>query len=192
MDFTTELSSVNSMLGTIGEAPVNTLENTGLVDVTIARTALAEVQRAVLIEGWAFNTDEDYPLYPSAAAPNEIPIPASALSVLPAASHSHITPRGSRLYDRTRRSYSFTGLGPVPCKVVWHLDFGDIPEVTRQFITVRAGRLFQSRTTASDILHAFTEADERQALWAHQKNNVRARRKVFLTDSLSIASILAR
>lgn len=192
MDATTELSAVNGMLATIGEAPINTLSETALVDVAVARAALREVTRSILVEGWAFNTDEAYPLYPEAFDPYAITIPPNALVTLPTREFDYITVRGNRLYDLTRRSFNFQGTAVVQCKIHWSVEFADLPEVTRQFIAVRSARLFQARTTASDILNAFTSSDERAALWAHQRNNVRTRRKQFLTDSWSVANILSR
>lgn len=177
MDNTTELSAVNGMLATIGEAPINSLENTALVDVALAKNALREVTRSVLVDGWSFNTDEEYPLYPEAVDPFAIRIPPNAMVVLPSEDYAHLTPRGQQLYDTVNRSFSFEGHPLVPCKIVWSMDFAELPEVTRQYIAVRAARLFQARTTASEFLYRFTEAEERAARWSHQRNNVRVRRK---------------
>lgn len=192
LEATSRLSAVNGMLATIGEAPINSLEDTSLVDVAVAKGALDEVTRALLVDGWSFNTDEDYPLYPEGFAPFAIAVPSNAMVCLPSREFSHITVRGNRLYDTQRFSFDFQGHTAVPCKMVWRLDFTDLPEVTRQYIAVRAARLFQSRTTASDILHQFTNADEQTARWTHQRNNVRVRRRRYLTDSSSVANILAR
>ena len=56
---TTILSAVNSMLSTIGEAPVNTLSS-GLVDAETAETVLNEVSRDVQSLGWNFNSEPNY------------------------------------------------------------------------------------------------------------------------------------
>jgi hypothetical protein len=192
LEATSRLSAVNGMLATIGEAPINSLEDTSLVDVAVAKGALDEVTRALLVDGWSFNTDEDYPLYPEGFAPFAISVPSNAMVCLPSSDFAHITVRGNRLYDTKRFSFDFQDHPAVPCKMVWRLDFADLPEVTRQYIAVRAARLFQARTTASDILHQFTNADEQAARWTHQRNNVRVRRRRYLTDSSSVANILAR
>jgi hypothetical protein len=192
LDSTTRLSAVNGMLATIGEAPINSLEDTSLVDVAVAKGALDDVTRAILVDGWAFNTDEEYPLFPEGFAPFAITVPPNAMVCLPSREFEHITVRGNRLYDTQRRSYDFQGHGAVPCKIVWKMTFEELPEVTRQYIAVRAARLFQARTTASDLLHQFTNADEQTARWVHQRNNVRVRRRRFLSDSSSVANILAR
>lgn len=192
LESTTQLSAVNGMLATIGEAPINTLEGTSLVDVAAAKQALSEVTRSVLVEGWAFNTDLDYVLYPTGFDPFNITIPPNAMVVLPNDDYAHIIVRGSKLYDTLTHSDQFQGSNGVPCKVIWNMAFEELPEVTRQFIAIRAARLFQARSTASEILHAFSDADERMARWAHQRNNVRVRRKNFLIGNGTSASILAR
>ena len=192
LDPTTRLSAVNGMLATIGEAPINSLEDSDLVDVSVALQALAEVTRSVLVDGWSFNTDYDYPLYPEGFAPFAITVPPNVMVCLPNEDFAHITPRGNRLYDTVRRSFDFQGHVAVPCKIVWTTAFEDLPEVTRQYVAVRSARLFQGRTTASDLLYQFTADDERKALFTHQRNNTRAKRQNFLTGSLSVARILAR
>lgn len=191
MDATTELSAINGMLATIGEAPINTLEDTGLIDVSVAQAAIQEVKRSVLVEGWAFNTDVDYPLYPEGFSPFEIKVPPNAMSVLPSPDYEHVVVRGNRLYNRTTRSFDFQGSGAIPCEIIWSMTFEELPEVTRQYVYVRACRLFQTRTTASPLLHQITEQDERTARWSHRKHNVRVNRKRFLYDSASVFNIHA-
>lgn len=192
LDSTTRLSAINGMLATIGEAPVNSLENTALLDVAVAKAALDEVTRAVLVDGWAFNTDEAYPLTPEGFSPFAIHIPPNALVCLPTPEFRHITPRGSRLYDTERLSFDFEGFEKVTCRMIWKLPFDELPEVTRQYVAIKAARLFQARTTASELLHQFTNADEQMARWVHQRNNVRTRRRNFLTDSYAASGILSR
>src|SRR3546814_20980574 len=62
----TELEAVNEMLMSIGQAPVNTLNATGISDVNIARAELVKVSRRVQARGWNFNTDDAYKLSPDA------------------------------------------------------------------------------------------------------------------------------
>ena len=53
---TSELEAVNTILSTIGEAPLNTLSGSLPVDGTIAKNVLSEVSREVQSQGWHFNT----------------------------------------------------------------------------------------------------------------------------------------
>ena len=53
---TTKIESVNTMLSTIGESPINTLTGTLPVDATLAINILDEVNREVQAQGWKFNS----------------------------------------------------------------------------------------------------------------------------------------
>ena len=187
MDTTTELSAVNAMLATVGEAPINTLDDLGVVDAITAQAALHEVTREVLVEGYTFNTDQSFPITPEGFAPFEAKIPPNALSVVP--NDRSITVRGIRLYDTTRFSYSFQGFAPIPCQIIWGMGFEDMPEVTRQYVALRAARRFQKRAVASGILHQITEEDERRAMWVHRKANTRIKKKSYLLDSRAVRDI---
>lgn len=187
MDTTTELNAVNAMLATVGEAPINSLVNLEVVDAITALSALHEVTREIEVEGWTFNTDTDFPIAPEGFAPFEVTIPPNALSVVP--SDKTLTVRGNRIYDTSRFSYSFQGFDPIPCTVIWGLGFDEMPEVTRQYVALRAARRFQKRALASDLIHAITEDDERRAMWVHRKANTRIRQKNFLIDSISVRNI---
>lgn len=189
MDNTTKLSAVNSMLATIGEAPINTLSNLVVVDAITAVSTLDEVVRSVLVEGYTFNTDRNFPLYPEAFTPWEIKTPNNALSVVPSGSFSGLVVRGGKIYDPSRFSFSFQGFSVVTCDVIWNMEFEDIPEVTRQYAYVKAARLFQKRAVTSEVVHQLTAEDERMALWAHRRANTRIKQKKFLIDSESVRSI---
>ena len=187
METTTELNAVNSMLAIVGEAPINTLEDVGVVDAITAISSLREVTREVLVEGYTFNTDERYPIIPEGFAPFEATVPPNALSVVPP--DRTLTVRGNRIYDTTTFSYDMSGKSEVEAQVIWGLDFMNLPEVTRQYIAIRAARRFQRRAVASDMLNAITAEDERTAMWAHRRANTRVKKKNYLFDSNSVRSI---
>ena len=52
----TELESVNVILSTIGESPLNSLSGSLPVDGTVAKNVLSEISREVQSAGWHFNT----------------------------------------------------------------------------------------------------------------------------------------
>jgi hypothetical protein len=187
MDTTTELTAVNAMLATVGEAPINSLDDLGVPDAITAYSALREVTREVLVSGYTFNTDENFPLAPDGFEPFEVTIPPNAMSVVP--NDSTLTVRGNRVYDTARFSFNFQGYAPIECKIIWGLTFDELPEVTRQYVALRAARRFQNRVVGSQILHSVTADDERQALWAHRKANTRIKKKRYLFDSQSVRDI---
>ena len=57
---TTELQAVNTMLSTIGEAPVNSITGTTTVDVSVAKNILDETSMSIQSQGWNFNTNYEY------------------------------------------------------------------------------------------------------------------------------------
>lgn len=187
MDTTTELTAVNAMLATVGEAPINSLNDLGVIDAITARSTLHEVTREICVEGWDFNTDENYPLIPEGFAPFHVKTPPNALSVVP--NDSTITVRAERLYKKSDFSFNFQGTDEVLCQVIWGLSFEELPEVTRQYVAIRAGRRFQNRAVASELIYTLTADDERKAMWAHKRANTRIRRKKYLLDSQSVRNI---
>ena len=50
--------------------------------------------------------------------------------------------------------------------ITWFLEFTELPETARRYITIRAARIFQDRMLASETLHTFHQVDELTALSA--------------------------
>lgn len=180
------------MLSTIGESPVNTLSSeSAAADVAIASQILREITVSVLSEGWQFNTDINWPLVPSVGT-GEVFIPANCLQIDTSGIDQglDVAQRGSRLYDRTARSYAFTSTVMVDMVIL--LDFIELPQAARNYIAVRAARVFQNRTIGSETLAGFTAQDEartRTALKRLDSNNADYN---ILSGSWSVARVLNR
>ena len=159
---TTKLEAVNVMLTSIGEAPVNSLIS-GLEDAELAETILESVNKETQSKGWIFNTDLKVTL--GLNADNEIVLPTNYLRVdtrsTLRSSSKDIVERGRKLYDRIANSYVFTSGVQVDAVIL--LDFTDIPEVARRYITIRSARIFQDRVLSSTNIHGFQLVDEQQA-----------------------------
>jgi hypothetical protein len=158
---TTKLDAVNTMLSAIGEAPVNSLSS-GLVEAEIAETILNTVDREVQSEGWHFNTE--YKKSFAQDTNGEIPL---GNDVLRADAHldansKDLVQRGLRMYDR--KNHTFAIKEAVKLDVVVQLDFEDMPEVAKRYVTLKATRIFQDRVVGSNTLHDFQERDEQMAL----------------------------
>jgi hypothetical protein len=158
---TTKLDAVNTMLSAIGEAPVNSLSS-GLVEAEIAETILNTVDREVQSEGWHFNTE--YKKSFAQDTNGEIPL---GNDVLRADAHldansKDLVQRGLRMYDR--KNHTFAIKQAVKLDVVVQLDFEDMPEVAKRYVTLKATRIFQDRVVGSNTLHDFQERDEQMAL----------------------------
>ena len=161
MALTTELESVNQMLGHIGEAPINSIANTEALPVSanVALTTLREVAKEVQTEEWHFNTVTDHEISPDAA--NKIPLPPSTLFVDAVDKNDDYVQRGLFLYNRKDRTFTFTSA--VKVDLTEQLDWDDLIEPARRYITLRASRIFQGRIVGSRELEALIAVDEMQA-----------------------------
>ncbi|MCR5870681.1 MULTISPECIES: hypothetical protein [unclassified Sphingomonas] len=172
-----ELEAVNRMLKSIGQAPVNTLEVTGIGDVNKARQDLEETSRDVQTAGWSWNTDDAYPLSPDANG--YILIPNGVLDVDAADPTVNVAQRrnpqnGSMcLWDLDNRTFTFTS--PVDCKIIWGIAFNDLPQIARTYISTAAARRFQARVVSSTVLDRYNETDEERAWFLLQRGERRTR-----------------
>lgn len=189
---TTKLDAVNTMLFTIGESPVNTLEGGTVVDAVTAEQTLDRVSRQIQSEGWSFNTEKCFPLMRQAFAPFVIYVPDTALSCDPTDKTMNIVVRGGRLYDLDNHTFTFPDTPKIDCDIIWSLPFEDIPETARNYITIRAARIFQAGAVSSETLNSFSDRDEYEAKARFRKTVARVRDKNLLTASSSVARILAR
>jgi hypothetical protein len=105
---TTELEAVNAMLEAIGETPVNSLSNSGVVDAVKARSELRRKSRQLQQAGWHWNTLRSYKLYPSSPS-KEIILPANTLRVDTVDNdfYVNVVQRGNKLFDNTKHTYEF-------------------------------------------------------------------------------------
>ena len=158
-----KLESVNVMMTAIGESPVNTITSSTTTDVAIAIQILDNVSREVQSVGWHFNSDQDYQLTPNTSNQVELPSNCLRIDTSGASANNDYVERARKLWDRKKHTYTLTD-EIVYVDIVWFLDFTEIPEAAKRYITIRAARLFQDRMLASDLLHKFHQVDELQAL----------------------------
>jgi len=161
---TSKLESINVMLTAIGESPVNTITSSTTTDVSIAIQILDNVSREVQSVGWHFNTDTNYKLVKNTS--NQIELPSNALRVDNANQDADLdlVERGRKLWDRENHTYTINK--DIRVNITWFLEFTELPETARRYITIRAARIFQDRMLASETLHTFHQVDELQALSA--------------------------
>jgi hypothetical protein len=159
---TTLLQAINTMLSAVGEPPVNAL-TTQRADSLIAQTIIEEVCREVLTYGWHFNTEDNVVLEPESGT-NYIYIGDSVTRVdMDTAYQTYdVVIRGNRLFNRKTNSYEF--YEQIKVSRVILMDFDDMPETAKRYVTVRAARIFQDRMVGAQTLHAFTAQDEISAL----------------------------
>jgi hypothetical protein len=139
------LDVVNEMLGTMGEAPLNTLEDPHAFRGACLST-LSNLSRQIQAKGWWFNR-EKLVLAPS-ALDSTIYLPGDFISVrVPRNAYGQATrnvvQRGRRLYDTEAGTFAFTS--SVTVDVVRLIPFQDLPEVAAQYIASKAVLQFQSK-----------------------------------------------
>ena len=148
------------MLLSIGETPVNTLDSKVTDPIAIvAHKTLHQVSRQVQATGLHCNTEYKYPLRRDVNG--YLHVPLNTLKADATDPTVDVVLRGKRLYNRRTHSYIFDR--DLEVDLVLFLPFEELPQVVRDYITVRAVRVFQSKVLGSDILHSFSLQDEMEA-----------------------------
>lgn len=162
---TTELAAVNEMLTAIGVTPVNTLDVSGLTDAAIALDTLRNISKEVQTKGWWFNQDFNVTF---AASNSEIVVGPAYLSVRPtfglvstAGETRQFVLRNNKLWDVGNQTAVFAS--SVRADVIREIEFEDLPESARRYITVRAARVFQTKVLGDETQGVFTERHETEA-----------------------------
>jgi Tail tubular protein len=193
LTLTTELDAVNTMLGTIGESPINSLDAANAVaDAVTARSILSEVSVQVQEEGWHFNTDYEFVLTPTSDT-KEIFVPGNTIEVDVSEydrSGVDVAIRGKRLYDRKNKTFQFQQ--PIKADLTILLEFDELPQAARHYISIRAARVFQQRVVGSDTLGIYTKEDEARALRSMRRYESRTADYNILTGSYTVARIIDR
>ena len=155
---TSKLEAVNSMLGHIGESPVNSISNTNALPISAATaiSALDEVSRSVQTEGWQFNTEVNVSLSP--AGDGTITLSEDIIEMDPIDTSIDVVQRGLSLFDRSNNTTVFTS--DLKVNQTRLLDWDSLPEPARRYITLRASRIFQGRVVGSRELEALIARDE--------------------------------
>lgn len=183
----TELEAINDMLSVIGESPLASLEEVdGVTDAQIAQQILGRENRSVQAQGWSWNTEEDYRLAPDTNG--EILLPSNTLSVDPSdgsKDYVYRSPKNDggqivpKLYDRL--NHTFVISAAVSVTLVLALNFEELPEAARRYVSLRAARKFENRMIGDNQQHQIDEGDALSAkadlmqeeCWSTEANVVR-------------------
>ena len=162
---TTELEAVNTILSTIGEAPLSTLTGSLPVDGTTAKNILNEISREVQSAGWHFNTQ--YKVDLTRDTSNKVPIGTDVVRVELSnrydKSSYDVVQRGNYLFNLAKNSETFDQ-DFTENTLIYLLDFDKLPEQARRYITIRSARVFHDRTLGANTLHKFSSEDEARSL----------------------------
>jgi hypothetical protein len=157
----TELDAINEIIGIIGQAPINSLEDEADIDSLNAQRILQGVSREIQSKGWSWNI-ETTSLSPDSTT-QKITYRDDWLRLEGAT----MVRREGYLYDLSNQTNLFTA--SVSVDIVRQIDFEDLPEVVRKYVTVRASRIFQVRSVGAQELDIAAQRAELEAYQALQE-----------------------
>lgn len=150
----TRLDAVNRMLMASGEQPVNTLLSDGTNDVSLAEAILDDSIIEILSRGWSFNT-EVQKFYRDSN--NKITLSENILHFTPWGEYQdyRLVQRGDYLYDPVNNRDTFPDDEYVELKVIYKLEYDEIPTEIQFYIADHAARNYQMKTQRSREMDAY-------------------------------------
>ena len=161
----TELDAVNSILMSVGETPVNTL-TVQSPEVAIAQKTLRQVCREIQAEGWSYNTENEYPI--NTDTNNQVIVPNNVLqmdlNIFQHGKDYDVVIRSDngvkKVYDKKGHSFVFENCDKLYFDMIWMIDFEDLPQAFKDYITVRASRIASNRMVNNPQSARLLESDE--------------------------------
>ena len=163
IELDTELSAVNQILGSIGQAPIPTLDlnsSSGSFrinpEVDLIYTLLKEANVEVQSEGWSFNREEHYSFTPDSNKHIAIPNNVLQMDVCEEEIYrtTDVVQRDGKLYNKVKHTFEFDNA--LDMNVIWLFPFNDIPQAYKHLIitkaSVRAATQLVSNPTLVQLL----------------------------------------
>ena len=174
VDLDTELSAVNSILGSIGQSPVTSLglpeSGTGDTinfqnpEIAFIYNILTEENKDVQNEGWHFNTE--YHITKTLDAAGEISVPGDALRYdffsEGIDKTFDVVNRNGKLYDLVDHSSTFDS-GTYYLDIVRLYPFTDLPNAFQRYITYRSASRAAAQLVSNPQLVQLLQTQEAQA-----------------------------
>ncbi len=137
IDLDTELSAVNSILGSIGQSPVTSINFTN-PEVEFIYNLLKESNVEVQNEGWVFNREDHYPFTPDVNKNIFVPNNVLRMDVCEEEVYrsSDVVKRDGKLYNKIKHTYEFDE--KLDMNVVWLFAFSDLPQPFKRLIVAKA------------------------------------------------------
>ena len=161
----TELSAVNSILGSIGQSPITSLTGTALQnpEISFIKNLLDQVNRDVQTSGWHFNTQ--YRVKQSPDAQGNYVVPQN--SILYDISDGQIdrdtdvTKINGKLYDLVHQTDVFTK--DYYFDIITLYNFEDVPPAIQRYIIARASMRAATQLVSNADLVKLLQLEEEQA-----------------------------
>jgi len=150
----TELSAINSLLVSIGDTPLNTID-TNNPDVQIAQSYLDIASIDFQSEGWWFNR-ETWDMSLDTSGKQAIPVNCLYVN----SSNSYWVKRGQYLYDKENHTYDFTGqsIDDLSIELILQLPYDELPGICFNYIVNMAKMQFLTELEAELDKAKFTSA----------------------------------
>lgn len=154
------LDAVNQLLEDCQRRPVETLTAPNMnPEAASAKRALDVASREIQAQGWSFNTSDDRELLPHPTT-GEIQLPANTLIFTALNKYRalglRIVQRGKRLYNMDQGG-TFNIGQPIKGRLVELLEFEDLPEAARWYITNLAGFRYSTPRRPNNANARFTQ-----------------------------------
>ena len=132
----TELSAVNSILGSIGQSPITTL-NFQNPEISFIYNILSEVTKDVLNEGWHFNKQDNKKVSPDSNGNFLIPNNYLRYDVHEGLYDRNldVVRRNGKLFDNVKDTYVFTS--DLYFDITYLFNFNDLPPAIQRYIIAR-------------------------------------------------------
>ena len=162
IDTDTELSAVNSILGSIGQSPVTTL-NFENPEVGFIYDILTEVNKDVQNEGWHFNTEYHIATDPDASGYITLPNNCIRYDIHDGLKDKSkdVVIRNGRLYDLVNHTDVFSET--LYLDMVTLYKFDDLPNVFQRYITYRASSRAAAQLVSNPSLVQLLQQQESQS-----------------------------
>ena len=210
---TTELEAVNTILSVIGQGKITQSELTTPTgdDTQAAIDIVRDNMREVLSWGWQFNTEWQFRI--AVDGSDKFAVPADLLKfevskrsdqqgfrpekdvdgTVPRTNLLDIVVQGSFFYDRLRNT-NVWGAGDflraqIFIDIVRTVDFEDMPETARRYVTMRTARQFAKRMLGDKEIVDFT-ADDELVAFRNLKRDQGDVKRYSLFDSHSVRRVL--
>ena len=162
----TELSAVNSILGSIGQSPITAINLTALQDpeVALVHNILMEVTKDVQNEGWHFNQEDHVSRSPDANGNFLIPNNYLRFDVSDGLYDRtrDVVKRGGKLYDKVEHTDVFTS--DLYFDITYLFDFEDIPSAIQRYIIARASVRAATQVVSNADLVQLLQLEEAKTL----------------------------
>lgn len=156
-----ELEAVNEILSSVGDSPINSLENMTDVDAINAYSILQRVNRRFQSRGWSFNSQDAYTL--NADANSHKILWNNNILFIQGNNNEKLVKRGDYMFDMTSNTYVFSD--SITADVILLVPFADMPQQARDYIVAESSTEFATRYLGDPTLLGILTKRESQA-WA--------------------------